>query len=159
MNSRLIFFILFSSIIILGLNCKKTSSSCSDTPEPPVFFFQIKKNGVPLGNDTLQNIKLSYIVNGVKDYITDLSEATDYYANMGILDTRTAGVISSTQGIQIFYIEYPNGFSTDTLFLDYPPVSSSTDCSYFLSKVQFDGVTIEGDTAFGYQPVYVFNKP
>lgn len=118
------------------------------------FFFQIKINGEILPDSVLNNLKISYIQNGTKKYISDLGQAVDYYANMGIMTTRSIG----SMGVQSYNLEYNNGFATDTLFADYSSETPSTNCQYLLRQIKFNNITVVGATTFSYQPVYVFYK-
>ncbi len=144
-------FPLLTIIILASFNCSKTSS-CHYAAEPPIIFLQIKKNGKFFNSDTLIQIKLSYIKNGVKTYLNDLTEATDLYSNKGILTSREFGVSS------IYLIEYPYGLTTDTLFINLPTASPETNCQYFIKEVKFNNSVVTPDNSLGAQPVYVFNK-
>lgn len=152
MTNKIFFIILFLSVPILFLTCKK-SNLCNSVAVPPVFFFQIKESGIIISDSILASLKISYFVNGSKEYISDLSQATDFYANKGILTSRQIGTFQD----QTFFIEYPDA-DIDTLMVSNILPSPSTNCEYKISKIEFNNSIISKDTSFGYQPVYIFNK-
>jgi len=106
----------------------------------------------------LQNIKIAYLDNGIKKYLTDVNSATDYYANSGILATRTIGIISADYNIKTYFLELPNAIKSDTLYVDYPSKSPATNCQYVLQTFKFNGKLTIIDSSFKFQPVYVLNK-
>ncbi len=65
--------------------------------------------------------------------IPDLSQATDSYANKGILTSREIGTFEN----QIFYLEYSDGLSTDTLFVSDVLPSPATNCQYKTTQIKF----------------------
>lgn len=151
-KSIVIFLMFFCSIPLLF--CKKKSGDCQYASVPNSLFFQIRQNGIPIGSDTLNNVRISYYNNGTKIYIKDLIQATDLYSNRGILTTRTIG----TLGANTYFIEYPNLLKTDTLFVEYLLPSPSTNCVYVLQDVRYNSIAITANNTFGAQPVYVLNK-
>jgi hypothetical protein len=145
----------FVFVSLLFFSCSKyTKGACQFYNPPSALFFLLKKDGQILPDTILQNVKLSYYVNGVKSYIPDLSEATDFYAGQGILATRDIGFLS----IKTYYLEYPNNWNTDSLYVDYIAPSISTNCLYILDTVKFNTQLAPIDTTFKYEPVYVLNK-
>lgn len=152
--------IIFIFIIPIFLySCKKSKSSkCYYSGPPPTFFFTIKQNGQILPADVLNNIKVSYFEEGIKKYVNDIYQATNYYANKGVLTTRTAGILSADHNIKTFFIEYPKNISTDTVQLDYETYKPSNNCLYTVKQVTLNNVVSVINTFFQYQPVYLFSK-
>ena len=152
----------FITLLVLFslFSCQKAPSlGCSVTNPPSSFFFQLKQNGQNLPAIIANNISIAYFDNNIKKYIVDLSPATDYYANQGILTTRSIVLTCcGNNGIKTFYIEYANGFSNDTLYLDYSAGTPTNNCQYLFNSAKFNGQVLIRDSAFKYQPVYVFNK-
>ncbi len=100
-------------------------------------------------------MRLSYVLDGSKKYINDLSHAVDFYANMGIMTTRTIG----TLGARTYVLEYNDNLLTnDTLFANYTYETPESNCEYRLLQIKFNNVIVTADTTFSYQPVYIFNK-
>lgn len=85
------FLIIAIGFIFLIVCCKKNSNNCNQIAEPPVFFSQIKKNGIVLDDSVLDGIKIYCLLKNDKKYISDLSPATDMYAGKGILTSRQIG--------------------------------------------------------------------
>jgi hypothetical protein len=155
------------------LTCKKSGSNdpplnpngCAWFNPPASLCFQIKLDGQILPDMVLRNgVGVSYYYNGEKKYINDLSLATGPYANAGILASRVLALTSAgtdpTNGIKTFYIEYSNynGFTNDTLFVDYALATPATDCQYLFRQIKFNGQVAFADTSFKYNTVYVLNK-
>ena len=147
-------------LIILFISCKRNDSgSCLYSYQPPnSFFFIIKTGGQSLPNNILDSIKISYTENSIKKYITDLSYAVDYYANKGILVTRNIGSTSGDSGITTFYLEFSNKLKTDTLYINFTKPAVSNGCVYVLNEVKYNNKVSGIDSAFKYQPVYLFDK-
>ncbi len=146
-NTFLIIIFLLS--VIAG--CAKQKKCVSP---PPTFFFLIKKDAIILPYDVLNNLTISYIESGNKKYLSDVNQATDVYANSGILLSQEIAMLSAKKSIKTYYIEYSNGFKTDTLYVDYVP----NECGYTFKQAKFNGITSIVDNSFKYQPVYLFPK-
>ena len=152
-------FVLFFCSIT---SCEKSTpggSGCKWAAMPSSLFFKIKINGQVQPDSFLQNVKISYLKDGTKSYLNDLTLAIDYYANKGILATRMIGIVSADMNIKNFTIEYPNNLSNDLFNVDYLPSTPSSNCVYVLNKVSFNNVDASIDNSFMYQPVYTLNKP
>lgn len=132
-------------------SCNKNSNKCKWAAEPPVFLFQIKKNGSALNNSVLTGTKLSYINNGNKKYVSDLSVATD---SSGILGSRQIGTFEK----QTFFIEYPNNSDIDTLEVQNSMPSLSTNCQYKIVQVRFNNNMVTSDITIINRPLYIFLK-
>ena len=114
---RIIPFIGLCVLTLLNNNCKKSSPTCHYASVPNSLILQFKKNGQILSDSILSNVKLSYFLNGGKKYVSDFSIATDTnYLNMGFMGTRNIGTISNGN-INTFYIEYPNGWDIDSVYV------------------------------------------
>lgn len=134
--------------------CSKAKKSCESYNPPSSLFFQIKNNGGIVDSSILNKTRLSYFQNGVKVYVADWGPATDFYADKGILTSRTIGTFEN----QVFYLEYPNDYNTDTLNVQNALPTQSTNCEYVVKEIKYNGQIVHPDTSFGYQPVYILNK-
>ena len=166
MAKKIIIYIIVC-ICATSLNCNKSGSSgppltpggCVWYNAPDPFFFQLRQNGQILPTLVVNNISVAYFDNNVKKYVTDLSPATDSYSNMGIIGSRTMCLTSSgDKGIKVFYIEYYNGYSTDTIYLDYTAATPITNCQYLFKQVKFNGQTPITDTSVTVAKVYIFDR-
>ncbi len=101
MVNKILISVIAIGFIFLIVCCKKNSNNCNQIAEPPVFFFQIKENGIVLDNSVLEGIKIYCLLKNDKKYISDLSPATDMYAGKGILISRQIGTFED----QVFFIE------------------------------------------------------
>jgi len=154
---KILYAIIFLFIFFSISSCKK-KSTCQFASVPNSLVLLIKKNNQILTDNILKNIRLSYIENGNKKYITDLTEAIAPYDNKGILTTRNIGTISNGN-INTYYIEYPNDWPTDTLYVHYIPPSPATSCIYVEEPVKFNNQLAPVDTSFHFDsPVYILNK-
>lgn len=166
---------LFFVVILLGsssLKCKK------DTPKfyppgpylpPHSLLFLIEKDGNPLINSVLDNLKLSYKIKRFlkkdeKKYIDDFLPAIAPLDSMGIMTTRSIGIISAKgKKIKTYYLEYPDG-DVDTLFVNYeyiPRAHADTTacyCLYPLREVKFNGREAHPDSSIKVQRVFLFKK-
>lgn len=151
-----IILILFTVVVFISCTNKNTST-CYYSTEPPTLFFLIQRNNKKIADSILQNTKLSYFENGTKKYITDIYNAIGDYANKGVLTSRTVGIQSSEKNTKTYYLEFPNGLPTDTLYIDYSAPSPSNNCRYILQSFKLNNKTVSIDTSFRFQPVYVLN--
>lgn len=152
-------FILYSSLLTIGLtSCSKSQNKCHYVSPPRSFFFLLKKNGNRLPDSILDNIRIAYMKNGSKLYITDLVRATGDGREMGILTTRLIGTLSADNNIKPFSIEYPDG-TVDDLFIDYSPPSLSNNCVYIINQIKYNGLVSQPDPTITMQTVYTFIKP
>lgn len=62
------FLIIAIGFIFLIVCCKKNSNNCNQIAEPPVFFFQIKENGIVLDDPVLDGIKIYCLLKMIKIY-------------------------------------------------------------------------------------------
>ena len=88
MVNKILISVIAIGFIFLIVCCKKNSNNCNQIAEPPVFFFQIKENGIVLDNSVLEGIKIYCLLKNDKKYISDLSPATDMYPGNAILKPR-----------------------------------------------------------------------
>jgi hypothetical protein len=145
--------------LMLFLSCSK-SKGCYYDSIPNSLILILKKNGQAVPDSILRNTKLFYLINDSSKFVTDFSTATDsIYFNMGFILTRTIGFLSGDENIKTYYLEYPNNWNTDTLFVDYTEPSLATDCAYILHPVKFNNQLAPVDTSFHFDsPVYILNK-
>ncbi len=153
------FFIVIIALLIfqVTVSCNKTNRCTYDSPPPTPLFFKVKKNSKSLSGST-DSLKLYYITNGQKKYLTDLFQATGVLLNKEILGSSTIPILSADKDIKIFYIEYTNNWSTDTLFYDNLTFSPNTNCQYLLNAIKYNSQIPLTDTTFKYPLVYIFNK-
>ncbi len=139
-------------------NCNKSPNACSASAEPPSFFFQLKRNGIPLSSRILEGVSISYMSNNIKKYITDIRVSTDTITSArGIIGSRGIGTFEN----QNLFIEYANNYTSDTFNIQNMIPSLLNNCQYKIKSVSFNGQIIQGDTTFpNYynEPVYIFNK-
>lgn len=145
------FVAMISFFVVVGfVSCQKVG--CKYDSLPSSLFFQLKNGGSVIADSSLNKLKIYYINDGAKTYLTDLIPATDDYAQYGIMTTRQIGFLGSRQ----YFLEYNNDWENDTLLVDYSDRTQKTDCQYILRQVKFNGTVANADTSFGWQPVYVF---
>ena len=162
--SLLLKYLLFL-IVLTFISCKKNK-------ECPVFwgylpprslFIELKQGGKRLPDSVLNNLKLSYIQNSTKLYISDFYRVSDNWYSLGIMVTREIGLKSGDSNIKNYYIEYPNG-TMDTVYVDYRHLTqceadtSACNCLYPIYAVKFNGIFAPLDTTLIDEPVYLFNK-
>lgn|GEM_PF-6174386 len=79
--------------------------------------------------------------------------------NKGLIASRIIGILSADNNIKTYYIEYSNGWTNDTLYVDYSPNTPATNCLYVLNRVKYNGKTCAVDDSFHLDlPVYILNK-
>ena len=147
--------------LVLFFSCSKyTKGQCEYLSIPNSLILILKKNGQIVPDSILQKTKLFYLVKDSIKFVTDFSISTDSnYFNMGFIGTRTIGFLSGDDSIKSYYLEYPNSWSTDTLFVDYTAPFLVTDCVYILHPVKFNNQLAPVDTSFHFDsPVYILNK-
>lgn len=156
-------------IVVLGsctfstflLCCKKTSNStCKYDAIPSSLILKISKSGTILTDTQLRECKLSYIESNTKKYVTDFVLSLDVNSrNKGLIASRLIGILSADNGIKTYYIEYPNDWITDTLYVDYLPHTPATNCVYVQNTIKFNGQNASIDNNFHFDsPVFVLNK-
>ncbi len=151
------------SFILLAVSCNK---SVREGPQviPSSLFFVVKKNGIRLDDITLDNMKLYYLKNGNKTYISDFQRGTGDGYNLGVQTTRNIGDISADENIKDFYLEFPNA-DIDTLYVNYRHLSENDAfnnpcyCYYPLEQVKYNGTLASPDPTITQQKVYRFDKP
>lgn len=153
-KSKIILGICSLIVITTFFSCKKTNNSCKNYTPPNSLFFQVIMNGDILPDSILENLKMYYMKNGTKVYITDLSLGIEVFSKKGIMTTRSVG----TLGANYYILEYENGLQSDTLYVDYSDATPATGCRFLLKKVTFNKDEITASDSFGYQPVYIFHK-
>jgi hypothetical protein len=149
---------MISALLVSITNCSKSKSSCRYTTPPNSLFFLLKKAGNRLPDSVLDQVKMSYYLNGNKNYVMDLVRATGEGYNLGVLTTRSIGILSADKKIKDYYIEYANG-SKDTLFADYEAPTPATNCVYHIKQVSYNSQTASTDPNITVQTVYLFNTP
>ena len=152
MSNKPFYFLLFLCCLVLSLSCKKSPNTCHWAAEPPVFFFQIKRNNHVLPDSVLSRLQLSYFSGGSKKYVSDLSIATD---SSGVVTSRQIGTFEN----QVFYLEYFNKFSSDTLFVSNSMPTPATNCNFATKQVKFNNLEVSATPNYlNYYNLYVFNK-
>lgn len=163
---------------------KKNSPNPIYYPDMTPFWISIEitKNGNILPDSVLQNIKISYYAFGNKNYILDFSFVKDPNdTTKSLVGTFEAYLLSSLSNrpkslsfptipgnyatnliyvkvpdtpVSSYYIEYPNGLKTDTMYLvttiqnGEQAVNSSCGCTNPPpTKLMFNGVDAPLDTA------------
>jgi hypothetical protein len=160
-----------SCILLVGgisilLSCKK-SNNYGPQVIPDSLIFVIKKDGNRLSDSILNNMKMSYFENGIKNYMSDFVRATNegpYNGyDLGIQGSRLVGILSSEKGIKNYFLEYPDG-SQDTLYVDYRLLKENEAkkdpcyCYYPLTAVNYNHTTPNMDTSIKWQKVFLFSK-
>lgn len=157
----LVTIMLLSSCFV---SCKKTNSDniCKYDAMPSSLILKFLKNGVKVSDLILKDLKLSYYEANTKKYVSDFSinNLETSYQNMGLITTRLIGVLSADNNIKTFFIEYPNSWPSDTLYVDYSPRSNTNGCQYVQQPCKCNSQLCLIDNSFNFDsPVYVLNKP
>ena len=144
--------LIFGFITLLSvIGCNKNIDTCKYAAEPPLFLFQIKKDGIVLNDSVLTGIKISYFTGNTKKYITDISIASD---SSGVLLSGQMGSFENG----VFFIEYANSFTGDTLQIQNVLPSPVTNCEYKVAVVSFNNILVSPDSMVDNRPLYVFMK-
>lgn len=129
---------------------------------PSSLILKITKSGTVVPDLDLLNVKLSYFENNEKKYVSDfmINSNNMEVSNKGFIFTRNIGVLSAKNNIKTYYLEYPNGWQTDTLYVDYLPNTPATNCQYVLNPIKVNDIlsTVYITSLFNL-PVYEINKP
>lgn len=144
------------------LCCKKSSQpTCKYDSIPSSLILKFTKNGNPVGDNILTNVKLSYFEGSTKKYVTDFAISTDTVnQNKGLKASRNIGILSADNNIKTYYIEYPNGWTEDTLYVDYLPNTPSTNCVYVQNAIKVNVQMASIDSSFHFDsPVFIVNNP
>ena len=158
--------IIFMKIFVLALffsNCSKSKDDiCMYDAVPSSLILKITKSGTVVPDLDLLNVKLSYFENNEKKYVSDfmINSNNMEVSNKGFIFTRNIGVLSAKNNIKTYYLEYPNGWQTDTLYVDYLPNTPATNCQYVLNPIKVNDIlsTVYITSLFNL-PVYEINKP
>jgi hypothetical protein len=149
------------SISACFVRCKKSNNNtCKYVAMPSSLILKISKSGIPVTDIILSNCKLNYLEANEKKYVTDFTLSQDVAnQNKGLIASRLIGNLSADKGIKTFYLEYPNGWTTDTLYVDYLPHTPATNCLYIQNPLQCNGQLSSIDNSFQFDsPVYKINK-
>lgn len=114
-----------------------------------------------MSDDDLQKLKLRYSANGETKYFTGFSPCLidPSYKDKGlILVGWEIGLLSAKSNLKEFYIEYPNGWREDTLYVDYLPQSPETNCQCIQNEIRVNGVKAAIDSQMN-PPAYIIDKP
>ena len=159
-GAAIVFFIFLSISLIC---CKKSNSDsqCKYDAIPSSLILKITKSGIILSDTDLGDCKLSYYDNSVKKYVSDFALSSDTAnRNKGLIASRLIGVLSADNKIKTYNIEYPNGWASDTLYVDYLPHTPATNCLYVQNSIKYNGQIAQTDSNFHFDsPVYVISKP
>lgn len=157
--------ILFASCILIAsflTNCSNSNEkTCKYASVPNSLNLKITKSGAIVSDLILSETKLSYYEKNNKKYVSDFSinNIESNFKNKGLISTRNIGVISANNNIKTFYLEYPNGWKTDLLYVDYIPNTPETNCMYVLKPIKVNNVLAIEDNSFIFKPVYEINIP
>jgi hypothetical protein len=149
-------FVLFACTKISGPN-----SGCQFSEVPFSLILEFRKGGVVLGDSILSGAKLSYFDGGNKKYVPDftISNLDSGYQKKGLITSREVGFLSGDGNIKTYYLEYPNGWTKDTLYIDYLTRSPATNCVYVEKPPKFNGKVAPVDSVYDFDsPVYILNK-
>lgn len=130
---------------------------------PHTFNFIVKTNGMRLPDSILNNLRLFYLSDNSRQYVSDFGRAGSDGYNLGAMLTRDIGLKSGNNNIKDYYLEYPGG-SIDTLFVDYRHYTaceadtSKCGCIYPLYAVKYKGAAAPIDTSIHQIQVFLFNK-
>lgn len=159
--------IIFMKIFVLALffsNCSKSKDDiCEYEAMPNSLGLRITKSGTVVPDLDLLNVKLSYFENNEKKYVSDFSINNIELNNRdkGYISSRIIGILSAKNNIKTYYLEYPNGWQTDTIYVDYLLNTLATNCQYVLNPIKLNNIsaTVYVTADFGGKPVYEINKP
>ncbi len=145
-------------------SCKKSTSDsqCKNVAMPSSLILRIFKNGIKTSDLILKDVKLSYYEANTKKYVTDftINNLETSYQNMGLITTRLIGILSADDKIKTYFIEYPNSWVSDTLYVDYSPRSNTNSCQYVQQPCKNNNQQCLIDNTFNFDsPVYIINKP
>jgi hypothetical protein len=133
--------ILIFLLFIFFINCTKSDENvCKWDAMPDSLILKITKSGTIVSDLVLAEIKLSYYENNAKKYVKDftIENVDTNIRNKGYISTRGIGTLSGNNNIKTYFIEYPNGWPTDTLYVDYLPNTPETNCRYVLNPVKIN---------------------
>jgi len=132
MKNKTFILKLFSICIFLWIgSCSKkntpTTQPCYPDLTPFVITIEITHNGLIFQDSILSKIKMSYYQSGVKKYVSDFKMGKLYVdTSISVVGsfnafTLSAGITmantyNADSSVRNFYIEYPNGLSTDTMY-------------------------------------------
>jgi hypothetical protein len=154
--------ILFVAVISYSLTSCEKESSCKWFHMPHSLRLRIFKSGIVVSHEDLRKCSLTYFERGTKKYISDFSPfnvITDHL-NKGLISTRSIGRISADSNIKTYYIECPNGWTTDTLYVDYLPRTPKTNCLYLQNEVKVNTQSASVDISlYPDFPTYIVDKP
>ena len=159
-----IFLLFFVWIFILSCTKGDPSPSIGPRVKPFNLVFKFIKNKEKLPDSILNNIKLSYYLNNIKQY-QSIYPAADTFSKLGIQTTDIDfGFISADDGVKNYYFEFPDG-SKDTLYADYrrnteaQAFSDTCFCYIPLKHIYINGKIPNIDSSLMmYGTVYLFNK-
>lgn len=163
MKKNKILLVICISISSFFTNCTNSKNdTCKWDAMPNSSILRITKSGIVVPDNILLNIKLSYYENSTKKYVSDftIGNIDLNIRGNGYISSREIGFISANKNIKDYYIEYPNGWQTDTIYVDYLPNTLETNCQYVLRPIKVNDVlaTVYSTIDFNLT-VYEVNKP
>jgi hypothetical protein len=132
-----------------------------DLAPGPTTVLEIRLHGRPLSSDTLSLVKMSYQLNGTKEYVGDLYVVNDAMAGKYLLRTYNARDLSRLSDVKNFYLEYPYGLPTDSLYINYSGPSPQTLCQLLEQPLMYNNLPALKDSttiSTGFFP-YIIEKP
>lgn len=159
---KLTFFIsivIFLTGMIIIPACKKPSG-CHWDAMPSSLFLEFRRGNNFVPDSILTGIKLSYFDGSSKKYVLDFvsSYIDSAYKQKGLIGTRDIGFLSGDSNVKTYYLEYPNGWSSDTLYVDYLTRSPATNCVYVQKIPKINGKNAPVDSTYLDGFVYIINK-
>jgi hypothetical protein len=153
-------------LIALAFSCHKGGGSntpqCKDFEEPNGIIFEIKMNGVYDTDSTfLGQVKMAYYNGNTKQYVSDFALSQGFTTSDGkrhfVFSTINAQ-LSSTYGTKNFYLEYPDGSTEDTIYLN-EVRSPATNCEYVMEGLLINRARPMTDSLFvdGGDSTYIVN--